>query len=218
LAGEGSHLASAKNTAASGHLPGSYPIESGVEHTQNTTGNSGLTGATARNTQQSGASGLAGNQNTSTTVPHNSNLMNKVDPRDNITSGTLTGTGQTSAISGDHNTTSSGLHNTQYGTTGSTATGPHHSNLVNRVDPRVDSNTGYNSGDQTITGSGLGNSQNTSTSTPSGHHYGRDAAVVGAAGAIGEGVHQHHQNANFGSNTGGIAHRKFFKRYNLDKC
>ncbi len=50
-------------------------------------------------------------------------------------------------------------------------------------------------------GSNTGTSQGTNTS--SGSHLGRDAAVLGTAGAVGAGVHNHRENERgLGSNTG----------------
>jgi len=80
---------------------------------------------------------------TSSTTPHNSNLLNKVDPRvDATTAGAYSGThaGNTSGTHGTHSSTGafSGT-----GTTGgishSNNAGPHDSNLANKADPRVDS-------------------------------------------------------------------------------
>lgn len=57
-------------------------------------------------------------------------------------------------------------------------------------------NLGSDSG-YTGTGSGL-----TGANQSSGQHLGRDAAVVGAAGGVGEGIHHHNQHqGNLGSNT-----------------
>lgn len=69
-------------------------------------------------------------------------------------------------------------------TSSSTTTRPHSSNLLNKIDPRVDSNTG-------------GTMSNTGSRT----HYGRDAAAVGGAAAVGEGIYHHRENErdNLGS-------------------
>jgi hypothetical protein len=61
-------------------------------------------------------------------------------------------------------------------TSSNTTTGPHSSNLLNKLDPRVDSTSGT-----------MGN-------TGSGPHYSRDAAAVGGAAAVGEGIHHHREN------------------------
>jgi hypothetical protein len=67
--------------------------------------------------------------------------------------------------------------NTGIGSTSSNATtGPHRSSLLNKLDPRVDSNTSGTMGN-----------------TSSGPHYGRDAAAVGGATAVGEGIHSHRE-------------------------
>jgi hypothetical protein len=74
----------------------------------------------------------------------------------------------------------SGVGNTSSNTT----TGPHRSDLLNKLDPSVDSNN-----------------SRTVDNTGSGHHYGRDAAAVSGAAAVGEGIHHHRENEreNLGS-------------------
>lgn len=111
-----------------------------------TTGTHGTTGGLGSNT---GAYG-----NTSTNAgPHDSNLANKADPRidsdrdhrGNPTSGGLgsntgaygsTGTHGTHGTTGSHNVTGGGLNNP--GPAPNTA-GPHGKDILNKVDPRVDS-------------------------------------------------------------------------------
>jgi len=68
-------------------------------------------------------------------------------------------------------------------TSSNTTTGPHSSNLLNKLDPRVDS-----------TSRTMGNAG-------SGTRYGRDAAAIGGAAAVGEGIHHHRENEhdNLGS-------------------
>lgn len=66
------------------------------------------------------------------------------------------------------------------GTESSSTVGPHSSNLANRADPRVDSDLSRQQPGQQ-------------------HHYGRDAALVGGAGALGTGAYEadrHHHNNN----------------------
>ncbi|KAE9988548.1 hypothetical protein Vi05172_g9880 [Venturia inaequalis] len=126
-----------RNLGAAQHGPG------GVHnHTQQHTG--GHTGAPA----------ATGTYGSATTGPHSSNLANKLDPR-------VSDTG--SSVPGSHNQHSSGLTGTNHGTTGSsgltgshtqhttgsglsggygntsTNAGPHDSNALNSMDPRVDS-------------------------------------------------------------------------------
>lgn len=128
-----------------------------------TAGNAGTGyGGTSGSTIQPGTTG-------STTTPHNSSLLNKADPRVNTTTTTThtghTGTTGTHATHGHHGTSGSVAadnHGARVGPTGSAATGgvghtglsshvtpgsgnapntagPHNSDLLNKVDPRVDS-------------------------------------------------------------------------------
>lgn len=106
-------------------------------------------------------SGITGSHST-TSGPHSSNMMNKADPRvDSDRDGSrnmgATGTGYGSSTTG----TGSGLTGSH-----STTSGPHSSNMMNKADPRVDSDrdgsrnmgtsgTGYGSS-TTGTGSGYG--------------------------------------------------------------
>jgi hypothetical protein len=74
----------------------------------------------------------------STTVPHNSNLMNKANPRldsDNSRGEYGNTAGHYSSPTGAHGSNATG---TGHGTPGSSATGPHGSRAANKVDPRVD--------------------------------------------------------------------------------
>jgi hypothetical protein len=141
--------------------------------------------------------------------PHDSNLKNIADPtvdsdRDGSrTIGNTTGAssngaghhyGRDAAALGTAGAVGEGIHHHRenerglgtnpsagYGTTGSNVrSGPHDSNLKNIADPTVDSDR---DGSRTV-----GNTSN------SGHHYDRDAAALGTAGAVGEGVHHHHKN------------------------
>jgi len=116
-------------------------------HASNTTGTGPLTGNTAHssgltgNTHSSGLTGTSHNTtgtgygtSSSTTTPHNNNMMNKIDPRvDSATTGAYSGThaGHTSGIS-----SGTGTHG---GISSSTNAGPHQSNVGNKIDPLVDS-------------------------------------------------------------------------------
>lgn len=166
----------------------------------------GTTGASLGSTQQSGL-----NSGNTTTGPHSSDLQNKLDPTVNsnlsqsqgttgagiedqnagLTSGTTSigphssniGNQSDSAFDDVPRNSSGGILNNQTSgvSPGNNTTSPHNSSILNRADPRVDSRN-----------TGLGN------------HLGRDAAAVGAAGAVGEGVHHHreHGKDNLSSNTG----------------
>jgi len=118
---------------------------------------SGLTGS--HNTHGTTGSGLTGSHGTTgyndPTGPHSSHAANKADPRvdsDRIgTAGNTAGAGGYGAGqygSNTHNTGSGltgthGAHGTHGGTVGSgnsnTTAGPHNSDMLNKIDPRVDS-------------------------------------------------------------------------------
>ena len=101
--------------------------------------------------------------------------------------------------------------------------GPHKSDMLNKLDPRVDSdlskqqsNSGTSVGGTTTTGPGshLGSSTTGTSSDPygssttgTGHHTGRDAALAGGAGAAGLGAYEaekHHHTGNDPSGTSGL--------------
>jgi hypothetical protein len=115
-------------------------------------------------------SGMGQNTGSTNAGPHNSGLVNKVDPRvdsdmDRANTRMSRDSGyNTQHTSGYSNPTS----NTGYGSS-NTASGPHSSNLANKADPRVDSdnsrgNYGTNTGTygSNTTGTGYG-SPNTTT-------------------------------------------------------
>ena len=111
-----------------------------------------------------GSSGVSGSHST-TSGPHNSNLMNKADPRvDSDRDGSrnmgATGTGYGSGTTGSGY--GSGTTGSGYGS--STTQGPHSSNMENKIDPRVDSDgsRGYGSG---TTGTGYGSGTTGTTGT-----------------------------------------------------
>ena len=91
-------------------------------------------------------------------------------------------------------TAASGSDHPTSGTTSSTATGPHSSNLLNKLDPRVGSDV---EGSRTVGSIGSGQTGLTSpaggpVSGSSHHHAGRDAALgVGAMGAGGAALGHH---------------------------
>jgi len=107
------------------------------------------TGVTGNNSYSGTGAGLTGTSGHATTAgPHSSNLANKVDPRvDSDRDGSHNlgaASGNTGASTYSGNTANSGYTGTgTAGTTGgisnSTNAGPHNSNLLNKADPRVDS-------------------------------------------------------------------------------
>jgi len=84
--------------------------------------------------------GVTGTSQTSTGAPHNSNILNKLDPR---VQGTTTGTNTHAGTHGTHVGTTAnagpGYKGDQHGISSSTNAGPHNSNLANKLDPMVDS-------------------------------------------------------------------------------
>ncbi|KXG51803.1 uncharacterized protein PGRI_091960 [Penicillium griseofulvum] len=139
----------------------------------------GTSGATSTGAGLGSTHGTTGSTNAG---PHNSNIANKLDPRvdsdrDNRAHHEgLTGSGTThgtSGVTGTHGTTATGTH--------STNTGPHSSNIANKVDPRVDSdrdNRAQHGLTGASTGAGLGSTHHTAatgthgttTSTNAGPH------------------------------------------------
>ncbi|WOO80603.1 uncharacterized protein LOC62_03G004129 [Vanrija pseudolonga] len=95
---------------------------------------------------------------------------------------------------GDHTAgphTSTGLAGTGLGA--STA-----ADMKNKMDPRVDATTGH------TTSGMLGSDRHTMTGDNREHHYGRDAALVGGAAAVGAGaMHHHNKNERAGDHTAG---------------
>ncbi|KAB8300047.1 hypothetical protein EYC80_000285 [Monilinia laxa] len=76
--------------------------------------------------------------------------------------------------------------------------GAHNSTALNAADPRVDSDLdGNRLPNKTSSGYGTKDAYGTNTGS-SGHHLGRDAAAVGTAGAVGEGIHHHNNQHNQG--------------------
>jgi len=107
----------------------------GTHNTSGLTGthNTGVTGS-------HGTSGLTGTSHSHNTAgPHNSDALNKADPR---VDSDLDGRGaHGTGLTGTHNTGVTGTHGTSglTGTSHNTTAGPHSSNLANKADPRVDS-------------------------------------------------------------------------------
>ncbi|KAG9229968.1 hypothetical protein BJ875DRAFT_473520 [Amylocarpus encephaloides] len=114
---------------------------SGLTGTHNThTTGSGLTGTHAGNTHGTHTGTTGGISHSTNAGPHNSNMANKVDPRvdsdldgrGNRHGATTTGAG--AGILGAH-----GSHATAGSGTAQNTAGPHNADLLNKIDPRVDS-------------------------------------------------------------------------------
>ncbi|KAG9236362.1 hypothetical protein BJ875DRAFT_232749 [Amylocarpus encephaloides] len=151
--------------------------------------------------------------------PRPSNMPNQADPRvdpDRDGPRAAGNTAGTAAIGGTTTARSFPLG----GTSSSTSSGLHSSDLANKADPRVDSDnsrltgisestmgrshplhSGSGNTSVTSTGSGTSTTGHTLTTTGSGHHLGRDAAAVGTAAAAGEGVHHRNKQSSLGSTT-----------------
>ncbi len=115
--------------------------------------------------------------------------------------------------------TEPGLGSSNAGTVDSTTgpapktAGPHKSDMLNKLDPRVDSDRSKQQGSSGTTGSGLGSST-TGTSDPyssqsSGHHRGEEAAIGGAglagAAAYEGNKHHDHKEPNVPGSTSGTS-------------
>ncbi|KAI4176589.1 MAG: hypothetical protein LQ343_000880 [Gyalolechia ehrenbergii] len=153
-----------------------------------------------------------------TSGPHSLDTTNRLDPR--VSGGDLEGTsssitessvphsrqhhGRDVPLSAGVGTTGAGAYEasrdvpssstTQHGN--STA-GPHKSDLLNKADPRVDSDLSKQRGATTMPDTtGVGSTSSTEPSISGDHHYGGNAALAGAgAGAAGAAVHggqKHH--------------------------
>lgn len=132
----------------------------------------------------SGVSGGSGYDNPSSTNagPHNSNLLNKADPRVDSDRDGRTGTGNTTGAGLGGNTPGtsygSGTHSGYGSNTNthdnprSTNQGPHNSNALNKADPRVDSDRDGRTGTGHTTGSGYGNNTTGSGYGNTGSGYG----------------------------------------------
>ena len=139
-------------------------------HGSNTVGSSGLTGTsggygsnTTGTTSGYGTNTGVGQTGSTTTGPHGSNLVNKADPRvDSDLSGSRGGYGSnTSGTSGV-----TGTSNTIGGYSSGSGAGSHDSNVIDKADPRVDSDLSGNRGGY---GSSTGTSGGYGTSTGTGH-------------------------------------------------
>ena len=103
--------------------------------------------------------------------------------------------------------TGSGLGSSTSDTTGTSSTGktagPHKSDLLNKLDPRVDSDLSKQRDSTGTTGTGLGSSTTGNTGT-SGHHYVRDAGLAGAGGAVAYEAEKHHRGNEPTGTTSGL--------------
>ncbi|ESZ93464.1 BcPIO4 [Sclerotinia borealis F-4128] len=109
------------------------------------------------------------NSASTTAGPHSSNLENKVDPRvDSNRSREQHQYGRDASLGGGAGTATYEADRHHHNTANTTA-GPHSSNLENKADPRVDSDR-----------------------SKEGHHYGRDAALGGAAAGTAYEANKHH--------------------------
>jgi len=126
------NLGAASGTATTGHT-----THGTTGHT--THGTSGLSGTHAGNTAGTHTGTTGGISHSTNAGPHNSNLANKADPRVDSDldgrgnrHGAATGAGAgVFGASGSHATAGSG--------TAQNTAGPHNSDLLNKADPRVDS-------------------------------------------------------------------------------
>ncbi|QSZ30726.1 hypothetical protein DSL72_000284 [Monilinia vaccinii-corymbosi] len=94
--------------------------------------------------------------------------------------------------------------------------GTHNSATLNAADPMVDSDLdGNRLPNKTPSGYGTKDAYSTTTGS-SGHHLGRDAAAVGAAGAVGEGINHHNNQHNQGALEGSNGPHQTFTANLLD--
>ncbi|TVY14558.1 hypothetical protein LARI1_G008403 [Lachnellula arida] len=119
-------------------LTGSHNT-AGTHTTHGTTGHTGLDGTHAGNTSGTHTGTTGGISHSTNAGPHNSNLANQADPRvdsDLDGKGNRHGaaTGASAGVFG-----ASGSHATAGSGTAQNTAGPHNSDTLNKVDPRVDS-------------------------------------------------------------------------------
>jgi hypothetical protein len=204
LTGEGSHLAS-----STPHIPGEWNDDAS---TAPTTGNEALSTTNTANTTNT----TTGNQPSTTTGSHLGRDAAGLGAAGAIGEGihhheqtsdasTLPGQSQErqfplSSTTGSTGNPSSNLGNNTIapGTAGEGITHSHGTH---------GQGTAYNDtlqGSNTSTGERLGQDPyNQGTASTSDSHIGRDAALIGGAGAVGEGIHHHNKEQNLASNTTG---------------
>jgi len=138
--GGGTGMGNNHNTHSSGLTGGTHGTthNSGLTGgtTHGTTHSSGLTGTHAGNTPGNHTGTTGGISHSTNAGPHDSNLANKADPRvdsDLDSKGNRHGAA-TGGILGAH-----GSHATPGSGTAQNTAGPHNSDMLNKLDPRVDS-------------------------------------------------------------------------------
>lgn len=105
-------------------------------HGTNALGSTGAySGTHAGNTHTGHTGTIGGISNSTNAGPHNSNLMNKADPR---VDSDLDGRGNRHGASNGGILGTSGSHATAGSGTAQNTAGPHNSDIVNKLDPRVD--------------------------------------------------------------------------------
>jgi hypothetical protein len=188
------------NSTGGSSMPGGFPADTETRNPYSVHEADSRLGGTSQNTSSGLGSSITPEQ-TSTTGQSgvtNPNIPSSTDhhyARDGAAIGGVAAVGEgvhqhreTEYAPQTSSTTShpGGTTTTNTTTTSSTTTGPHKSDLLNKVDPRVDSDN---------------SKQATETS---GHHYSRDGAALGGAAVVGEGIHHHRENErdNQYSNTG----------------
>ena len=90
------------------------------------------------------------------------------------------------------------IESSSTGPAASTA-GPHKSDMLNKLDPRVDSDLSKQRGSTDTTGTGLRDSTDPYSSTPSGghsHHHGRDAGLAAGVGGAAYEAEKHRRGNN----------------------
>jgi len=188
-----SKVANAADPRVDSDRDGSHTVGNTGSHahgTAGTYGNTGLTG-THGNTGNHGIGGTSGGPAPNTAGPHSSDMMNKADPRiDSDRDGSHNIGNQShgnTGLTGTHgNTGNHGIGGTSGGPAPNTA-GPHSSDMMNKADPRIESDRdgSHNIGNQSHGATGTYGTHNAG-------HGNHGAAGVGAAAAAG-GIAGHHQ-------------------------
>lgn len=175
------------------------------------TSEAGIAGHNARDALSSHpntTSGLGG----ATSMPSTTHEASNIEKHSNIHHGSnaALGSGAVGAAGlaehehRKHGNTGIPSNNQTYGHTEGSH-GTHNSAALNAADPRVDSDLdGNRLPNMTSSGYGTKDAYGTTTGC-SGNHLGRDAAAIGTAGAVGEGIHHHnhqHSQGVFGSSNG----------------
>ena len=167
--------------------------------------------------------------------PHATDTANRLDPHV-ADDGTVSGshhhghTGRDAALAGGvgagayrasrdtpettaGTSTGSDLGPSQTDTTGTSSTGktagPHKSDLLNKLDPRVDSDLSKQQNSTSTTGTGLDPSSTD-------HHYGRDAGLAGAGGAAAYEAEKHHRDNKPTTATSGMSSSDPYSSSGLD--